>query len=193
MPRPRGYDEDEVLTRAMRVFWESGYSASTRQLADAMGINQYSVYASFESKQGLFVRALNRYIDHVVEGSALLPLLAPQAAIPELRLFFQAFVHTKNMDAPNGCLICNTMIENAERSKPVEDAIERYRELVIRALSNALVNGFPDMPMIVVRARSDFLFNSLLGLFVQKKMGADGRSVQILVDEIMDCVERNFE
>ena len=193
MPRPRGYDEDEVLTRAMRVFWESGYGASTRQLADAMGINQYSVYASFESKQGLFVRALNRYIDHVVEGSALLPLLSPQAAITELRQFLEAFVHTNNADAPNGCLICNTMIENAERSKPVEDAIERYRELVIRALSRTLVNSFPDMPMMVVRARSDFLFNSLLGLFVQKKMGADGRSVQILVDEIMDCAERNFE
>jgi TetR/AcrR family transcriptional repressor of nem operon len=193
MPRPRGYDEDEVLTRAMRVFWEAGYGASTRQLADAMGINQYSVYASFESKQGLFVRALNRYIDHVVEGSALLPLLSDQAAIPELRQFFESFVHTKNVDAPNGCLICNTMIENAEHTRPVENAIERYRVLVIQALSHALVNGFPDMPMMVVRARSDFLFNALLGLFVQKKMGAEGRSVQILVDEIMDYVERNFE
>jgi TetR/AcrR family transcriptional repressor of nem operon len=193
MPRPKGYDEDEVLTRAMRVFWEAGYGASTRQLADAMGINQYSVYASFESKQGLFVRALNRYIDHVVEGSALLPLLSDQAAIPELRQFFESFVHTKNVDAPNGCLICNTMIENAEHTRPVENAIERYRVLVIQALSHALVNGFPNMPMMVVRARSDFLFNALLGLFVQKKMGAEGRSVQILVDEIMDYVERNFE
>ena len=193
MPRRRQYDESEVLIAAMRVFWKDGYGASTRQLADAMGINQYSVYASFESKAGLFEQALDRYIDDIVEGSALLPLLSEQAAMPELRRFLESFVHTKNVDAPNGCLICNTMIERTEHTKPVLKAIKRYRELVTQTFSRALTNGFPKMPQPVVRARSEFLFGAILGLFVQKKLGAEGRPVQILVDEIMAAVERPFE
>jgi len=71
MPRHRQYDEDEVLIAAMRVFWADGYGASTRRLADAMGINHYSVYASFESKVGLFAKALERYIDDIGETLGL--------------------------------------------------------------------------------------------------------------------------
>jgi TetR/AcrR family transcriptional repressor of nem operon len=193
VPRPRQYDEDEVLTAAMRIFWTHGYGASTRRLAIAMGINQYSVYASFESKAGLFEKALDRYIDDIVEGSALQPLRSEQAAIPELRNFLERFVHTKNVDAPDGCLICNTMILQAAHTKPVLKAIKRYRDLVTKAFSRVLANGFPDMPQIVIHARSEFLFGAILGLFVQKKLGADGRPVQILVDEIMAAVERPFE
>jgi len=192
MPRPRQYDEDEVLTSAMRAFWKDGYGVSTRQLATAMGINQYSVYASFETKAALFERALNRYIDDVVEGSALLPLLAENAAIGELREFLERFVNTKNVDAPNGCLICNTMIDEAEHTEPVLRAIKRYRVLVTKAFSRALANEFPKMSRPVLRARSEFLFNAILGLFVQKKMGADGRPVQALVDEIIGAVVRDF-
>jgi hypothetical protein len=57
----------------------------------------------------------------------------------------------------------------------------------------ALTNAFPDMPRSVVRARCEFLFGALLGLFVQKRMGAEGRSVQILVDEMMSAVGREYE
>lgn len=193
MPRPRQYDEAEVLASAMHVFWKHGYGASTRRLAAAMGINQYSVYACFENKAGLFERALNLYIDDIVEGSALMPLLSRRAAMPELRKFLEGFVNTRNQGVPDGCLVCNTMIERAEHSEPVLQAITRYRELVTKAFWRALRNGFPDMPAAVVHARSEFLFGAILGLFIQKKMGLDGRPVQVFVDEMMAAVERDFE
>ncbi len=176
----------------MRAFWQDGYGVSTRQLAAAMGINQYSVYASFETKAGLFERALNRYIDDVVEGAVLLPLRSEGAAMPALREFLEGFVHTKKLDVPDGCLICNTMIDTTQHTPPVLRAIKRYRDVVKKAFSVAITNEFPQMPRSVVRARSDFLLSSILGLFVQKKMGAEGRPVQTLVDEIIAAVERDF-
>lgn len=193
MPRRREYDEGEVLDSAMRVFWEHGYAATTRQLAEAMGINQYSVYASFESKAGLFGRALEHYVDNIVEASVLLPLLSEQAAMPELRQFLQSFVHSKHMDVPNGCLICTTMIEQAQHTKPVLKTIRRYRNLVTKAFSRALINSFPGMPESVVRVRTTLLFGALLGLFVQKKMGAEGRPIQTLVDEVMAAIQRDYD
>ena len=193
MPRRRNYDEGEVLASAMRVFWEHGYGVTTRQLAEAMGINQYSVYASFESKAGLFGRVLEHYLENIVEASVLLPLLSEQAAMPELRRFLESFVHTQQLDVPNGCLICNTMIEQAEHTEPVLSAIQRYRDLVTQAFSRALINGFPEMPRSVVRARTEFLFGALLGLLVQKKMGVEGRPIQSLVDEVMDAAQRDCD
>lgn len=193
MPRPRKYDETEVLAAAMEVFWADGYGASTRQLSKAMDINSYSVYAAFESKSRLFERALNHYIDNVVIGSALRPLRSKRAAMPELREFLESFVDTRNRNAPNGCLICNTMIELTEHTPSVSASIQRYRDLMLKAFSRVLVHAFPQMPRKVVRARSEFLFTAILGLFVEKRMGVEGRSIQRLVNEIMATVERDFE
>jgi len=191
VPRPRQYNEDEVLVSAMRFFWEHGYGATTRELAEAMGINQYSVYASFESKADLFARCLDHYVD-MVEVSVLLPLMSEQAAMPELRRFLESFVHTKQLDVPNGCLICNTMIEQAGHAKPVLRTIQRYRELVSERFARALGNSFPSMPDSVTHARTEFLYAALMGLFVQKKMGIEGAPIQTLVDEVMAAVQRDY-
>ena len=61
--RPRGFDEEEVLDVAMRLFWEHGFDGtSMSELTEAMGINRRSVYAAFGNKEALFTAALERYL-----------------------------------------------------------------------------------------------------------------------------------
>jgi AcrR family transcriptional regulator len=70
--RPREFDIDQALDRAIAVFWRKGYEgASLRDLTRAMGINRPSLYAAFGNKQELFRRALDRYD----EGPAVAGLL----------------------------------------------------------------------------------------------------------------------
>jgi TetR/AcrR family transcriptional regulator, transcriptional repressor for nem operon len=67
MPRAKVFDPDEALQKAMQIFWEHGYGAtSVDTLVQGMGINRFSLYSTFGGKHQLFVAALERYRDTIV-------------------------------------------------------------------------------------------------------------------------------
>src|SRR3989441_4990422 len=60
--RPRTFDTDKALDKALKVFWRKGYEgASLPDLTAAMGINRPSLYAAFGNKEALFKKAVERY------------------------------------------------------------------------------------------------------------------------------------
>ena len=62
--RPRAFDRDQALERALDLFWRNGYEgASLSDLTEAMGINPPSLYAAFGNKEELFCKALDRYVE----------------------------------------------------------------------------------------------------------------------------------
>lgn len=62
--RPRAFDPDEALRRALMVFWERGYEgASMTALQEATGLTAPQLYRAFESKERLFERAVRLYQD----------------------------------------------------------------------------------------------------------------------------------
>jgi AcrR family transcriptional regulator len=62
--RPRAFDLDQALDQALMVFWRRGFEgASISELTQAMGINPPSLYAAFGNKEGLFRKALARYLE----------------------------------------------------------------------------------------------------------------------------------
>lgn len=62
--RPRAFDVDKALDRALQVFWKKGYQgASLPDLTEAMGINRPSLYATFGNKESLFRKAIDRYAE----------------------------------------------------------------------------------------------------------------------------------
>jgi AcrR family transcriptional regulator len=64
MGRPREFDYDQALDQALEVFWRNGYEGSSiAELTHAMGISAPSLYAAFGNKEGLFRKALDRYVE----------------------------------------------------------------------------------------------------------------------------------
>src|SRR5438876_317753 len=62
--RPREFDPEKALDRALKVFWKKGYEgASLPELTRAMGINRPSLYAAFGNKEALFRKAMKRYAE----------------------------------------------------------------------------------------------------------------------------------
>lgn len=104
MGRPRAFDIDQALDRALKVFWRKGYEgASLTDLTRAMGINRPSLYAAFGDKEGLFRKALDRY------GNRSTTYLAEALNQPTARAVVERLLHgaaesLTNPHNPRGCL-----------------------------------------------------------------------------------------
>src|SRR5215470_2273402 len=60
--RPRAYDPDMALSRAMEAFWDAGFAGtSLDDLGAKMQMNRPSMYAAFGDKEALYVEVLRRY------------------------------------------------------------------------------------------------------------------------------------
>jgi len=103
--RPRSFDPDTALERAMHVFWAKGYEgASLYDLTRAMRINRPSLYAAFGNKEELFRKVLDRYMDGPLAyfGKAL---AAPKARDVVEQIFFGAAKMAGDPRFPSGCLM----------------------------------------------------------------------------------------
>ena len=115
MSRPKAFDPDEALEKAMQVFWHKGYEATSMEdLLKAMDINRGSLYATFGVKRELFLKAMDLYCSGGGIGSRLSILSQPGPALPLIRLFIGAMLEFALSDPQRrGCLIANTAMELA--------------------------------------------------------------------------------
>src|SRR5213594_2023775 len=128
--RPRAFDVDEALDRALQVFWHKGYEGSSlTDLTQAMGINRPSLYAAFGDKEALFRKVLDRYADgpaaYVREA-----LNAPTARAVVERLLRGAADLQTNRRNPRGCLAVHGALACGDAAEPVRQELASYRVAV---------------------------------------------------------------
>jgi len=123
--RPRAFDPDAALDRAMHVFWAKGYEgASLSHLTRAMRINRPSLYAAFGNKEQLFRKVLDRYMDGPVAyfGKAL---TAPKARDVVEQIFFGTARMADDPRIPTGCLMVQGALACGDASVRKEAAARR--------------------------------------------------------------------
>ena len=126
--RPRGFDADAALERAMVVFWEQGYEgASLTDLTAAMGITKTSMYAAFGNKEDLFRKALERY----EEGPAA--YVARALRQPTAREVAAAFLAgsvaaSTRPGCPAGCLGVQGSLAAGEAGRTARDTLTAWRD-----------------------------------------------------------------
>jgi AcrR family transcriptional regulator len=123
--RPRAYDPDAALAKAMEAFWKSGYAAtSLDDLSTATGMNRPSLYAAFGDKQEIYVKAYAKYRARVREEFR--PILeAPGSIRQVLRQVLEACrdLYLSGPDGPRGCLTVVTAASEAIAEAEIRDLV----------------------------------------------------------------------
>jgi AcrR family transcriptional regulator len=179
--RPRGFDADAALERALEVFWRKGYEgASLSDLTRAMGINRPSLYAAFGDKEELFRKALDRY-DAGPAAYVSKALEEPTARAVVEGLLNGAVDLLSDLNTPRGCLMVHGALVCGDAADSVRQELASRREAgearLRRRFKRAKSDGDlpPDSdPSGVARYVSTVIY----GMAVQAAGGATGKELR---------------
>ncbi len=192
MPRPREFDVDAALDRAMQVFWAKGYeSTSLDDLCEATGLGRSSLYAAFGDKHGLYLRALERY----EEGSAarINEALTRSVPVREAIAAFVGHLIDEIVAGPGrrGCFIGNCAAELArddrEAAARVRRSLQRIEAAFRDALGRAKARG-ELAPYADVVALARFLTAGIQGLRLVGKATPDRAALRDVAGVMLRCL-----
>lgn len=146
--RPRVFDMDEALDKALKIFWERGYEgASLAELTETLGINKPSLYAAFGNKEELFHKALLKYATGPV--AFVKDVINEPTAYKVAEAFLvKAAEFLTNPQHPKGCMIVQGALSSGESAELIRDVLIKYRvsyeNLLAERFAKAKVDG--DLP-----------------------------------------------
>jgi TetR/AcrR family transcriptional repressor of nem operon len=173
MGRPKEFEPDVVVAKAMDAFWTGGYAGtSPADLAEATGVGKGSLYHAFGSKRELFDKALDLYGR---AGSEITEayLNEPGTAKERIRAYL-AFLVDTDLEGPvrRGCLAANTALELGGRDPEATESVRRMTDRTIELLAERLRRGQRDgdvAPDVDADAQAHLLMNTIVGLRVMAR------------------------
>ncbi|MDR6407325.1 TetR/AcrR family transcriptional regulator [Paraburkholderia terricola] len=174
MVRPREFDRDEALDRAMRVFWSKGYSAaSTDELLAAMQIGRQSLYNAFGDKRKLYLEALDRYQQYSV-AAHIERLTRSSSALAGIKSLLLGVIPADAAERANGCMGVNSAAEFGATDADVNAiraaGAKRLREPLLARIGEAQRNGEID-PHMDAEDVALFIGSTLQGIQLNARAG----------------------
>ncbi|MGC4056612.1 MAG: TetR/AcrR family transcriptional regulator [Chitinophagaceae bacterium] len=177
MARTKDFDEQEVLARAIQLFWLKGYNGTSMQdLVTHLGISRSSLYDTYTDKHTLFLKALESYreagearIRDIVEHTGS----AKETIRKLLELVTRDLLSDKQQ---KGCFIVNAEVEVAAHDKEVGELVcsndrkmeEVFFQVVQKGQQSGEIKNKED-----ARALARFIFNSVKGMRVTARSATD--------------------
>jgi AcrR family transcriptional regulator len=185
--RPREFDRDEALQRAMGLFWAQGYEGTTLpDLQKAMGgITPPSFYAAFGSKERLFREVVELY--KKTQGASIVKaLLEGSTARASLEAMLRAAAESVcGQSNPRGCLMVLGGINCAPANKGIEDFLREQRAIREKVIRQRLRQGIADgdLPSSTdVNGLVAFYTSIVDGMAIRARDGASRKTLSAIVD-----------
>jgi AcrR family transcriptional regulator len=183
--RPREFDVEKALDRALKVFWRKGYEgASLLDLTRAMEIKRPSLYAAFGNKKALFRKVLDRY----AEGPAAYvreALAQPTARAAAELLMGGAIDALTDPRNPRGCLMVQGALACGEAAESVRRELAARRLAVEAALRQRFERAREDGDLPADTDAADlarYVVTVLRGMAVQATGGASREELRRVAD-----------
>lgn len=185
MARTKVFDEDLVLNKAMNLFWEKGYYATSAQdLVNGLGISRSSLYDTYGDKHSLFVKALKQYQKARIDGSI------KDAEEVDVEAYIRSLFEFAKEEAlldnrSRGCFMVNTAVELA----PVDEEVAQIVNTIMHDFENAVCHAIERgqasglfTTKHTARSLARFVFNSINGLRVTVKFDASQSAFEDIVN-----------
>jgi TetR/AcrR family transcriptional repressor of nem operon len=177
MARTKDFDEDEVLAKAVRLFWHKGYNGTSMQdLVDGLGISRSSLYDTYGDKHTLFIKALDSYkrsAENKMQGIIDHSASAKDAIKQLLEMTTSDLMRDKQH---KGCFLINAAVEVAPHDKEVSNMIYQNDQQIEGFFYDAIKKGQGSGEISNkqdARALARFIFNTVKGIRVSAKAVTD--------------------
>jgi TetR/AcrR family transcriptional repressor of nem operon len=181
MARPKEFDQDRALRKAIRLFSQQGFAAtSTDDLMRVMDVGRQSMYDTFGDKRALFLQALKMYVAESVH-SINVELERSGSALSAVRKALVTFAERKDLSSAEGCMGLNAISEFGQRDADVTriigNAARVQRQTLIRVLQKAKKQQELSSDADLV-SMADFFESTLAGIRMAAKAGKSRRALQ---------------
>lgn len=188
--RPRAYDPDLVLEKALRVFWEKGFAAtSLDDLVEATGVNRPSLYAGFGDKEALYLKSMQRYRRRISEQlDTVLSCNGTGDSLPVIvRRYFDIMIgtYTGQSEHPLGCAFMCTALNEAPQHESILEMLQntieefdvRFERFFTDAQTYGCLSGNHD-PKVLAQMIGGITAN----LGVRARAGASAAELRAIAD-----------
>jgi len=192
MARSKEFEENEVLEKAMKLFWEQGYEkTSMSDLVEHMGIHRRSLYDTFTDKHTLFLKAMDRFEERT--DARLAAGIKQSKTAKEAIQFIFDYMSIGEEGAPPGCMFVNSAVEMACRDEVVDakavGAFEKVEHLLVELISWGQQSGeFSDQ--YTAEEFAEYLHNALTGIRVMARTSVSKEKLQRIFVMTMHTLEK---
>jgi AcrR family transcriptional regulator len=181
MARPKEFDREKALRKAIRLFSQKGFAAtSTDELMRVMDVGRQSMYDTFGDKRALFLEALEMYVMESV-NTINAELEKPGSALSAIRNALVTFAERKDLSSEEGCMGLNSICEFGQRDADVtrvtRHAARVHRNSLMRVLSRAKTQGELSSDADV-ESMADFFESTLAGIRMMAKAGQSRQALR---------------
>jgi AcrR family transcriptional regulator len=192
--RPRGFDEEQAIDSAMRIFWEKSYEGATMaDLTEATGLNRSSIHAAFGSKEGLFLKVVKRYWEGPLR---YIPKALAEPTLPRVveALIRGAVNFLSTPGNPKGCLAIHGALVCGTSGERVMQTMAEWRKTTVNMIKKRIQQGQREGELrgeVNAADYARYIAATMTGLVVQSLNGANRAELTRLADMTLQFLERS--
>lgn len=191
--RTKDFDENEILKKAISIFWQKGYHAtSLYDLIEGLGIGRSSIYHAFGDKHNLFVKALEQYQKEATERIRATLNDAPSVKEGVGNLLRNVVIDALASECPKGCFKVNTAVEVTADDELINKLVREDELLIEEALVKAIKKGQEEgqiNPSKDPKALAHFFCNTVTGMRVYAKIRNDRQFFEDIVETALAVLD----
>ena len=192
MARTKAFDRDEVLTKAMNLFWKKGYHATSIQdLVDHLSINRGSIYATFIGKDELYQEAVTLYRS---QNAATLKLfLQEYSSVKEgiKSLMYRNLDQVKCDPERKGCFIVNCTTEYLPTHTDAGNIVEENRSAFLKTVTAYIQSGIDSGELSSsssAHSLANLVYTFFSGMMVVSKTTKDFAELKNSIDIVLELL-----